>query len=86
MRILMYLVIGLIVAIFVAAILPRKICALGAAVLLILGIAVPFGLWTYANHFVTGDPSSYGMLGTLCVIFFAPAGIALGILAMLKSD
>ncbi len=85
MGILMYLIIGLLAAIFVAAILPRKFCIVAATVLLILGIGVPAFLWTSAAQ-TGGDTSAEGMLGTICVILFAPAGIALGILALLKSD
>jgi amino acid permease len=55
-------------------------------VALFLGIIVPLGLWSYAEIFVSGDKSTQGMLGTICALLFAPAGILILLLSFFKND
>ena len=81
-----YVIGGLLLALLIAALLPRWLCRALGAIGLLLGIVLPIGLWTYASYFVPGDPSGQGMLGTICVILFAPAGLALTVLAYFKSE
>ena len=85
MNILVTIVIGWAAAMLVVLLFPRWLCLALGAVLLILGIAVPACLWTYAAWFVRGDQSGFGMLGTICVILFAPAGLALTVVGFFKS-
>jgi len=84
-HILLYLLIELGAAILAAAILPRRIALGLAAILLVLGLAVPAALWLRESQ-MQGDASAVGMLGTICFILFFPAGLALAILAWLKTD
>lgn len=86
MRILSYLLAGIFLALVVVAILPRRICLLVGGLLLLLGVVLPVGVWGYSALFVRGDPSAYGMLGTICVILFAPVGIVLMLLALAKKE
>ena len=82
----LYVMIGLMVAAGAYVILPRRVCIALGGITLLLGIVAPLGMWAYANHFVPGDRSGHGMLGTMMVILFAPAGIALTFLGLLKEE
>ena len=82
----LYVMIGLLVSAGIFVFLPRRAILLLALNALALGIAAPLVIWSYANTFVQGDRSAYGMLGTLMVILFAPSGVALTFLGLIKSD
>ena len=82
----LYVMIGLMAAAGAYLVLPRRICIALGGIALLLGIVAPLGVWGYANLFVPGDRSGYGMLGTLMAILFAPGGIALTILGLLKAE
>lgn len=86
MLLLSYVLIGLAVAGGITLLLPRRICLWLASIALFFGMGLPMLAWGYASYFVHGDTSGYGMLGTLCVILFAPAGVFLGLVGLLKSD
>jgi hypothetical protein len=81
-----YVMIELMVAVGLYMILPRRFCIALGGIALLLGIAAPLGVWGYANLYVSGDPSGFGMLGTLMAILFAPGGIALTILGLMKAE
>ena len=82
--ILLYVITGIVVALIIAVLLPRRIALFLGLTALLLGIALPIGLWTYAEFFVPGDKSAQGMLGTICVVLFAPAGILITLFAAFK--
>ena len=86
MYLVLYITVAILFAMLVAALLPRPFCLAIGLIFLILGILVPLAIWGYSAQFVKGDPSAYGMMGTICVILFAPAGITITILALLKGD
>ncbi len=86
MRILSYVITGCIAALAVVFLLPRKYALFLGITALFLGTVVPIGLWTFAYFFVSGDTSTTGMLGTICVILFAPAGVLISILAYFKNE
>lgn len=81
-----YLLVGLGVSFAITTLLPRGLCFLLAAIALFLGVIAPLAIWSYANCFVPGDKSSYGMLGTILAVLFAPAGLAIGGLSFFKGD
>jgi len=84
--ILSYIIIGIAVALLIGAIFPRSITLYIGLTALFMGIVFPIGLWSYAEYFITGDNSAEGMLGTICVILFAPAGFVITVIALLKSN
>jgi len=77
---------GIVISLLIVFLLPRKIALLLGLVALFLGIIVPLGLWSYAEIFVSGDKSTQGMLGTICALLFAPAGILILLLSFFKND
>jgi hypothetical protein len=85
MWLFVYLIVGFIVSAAIALVLPRRVCLGLATIALGLGILLPALVWGYASLFVHGDNSAYGMLGTICVILFAPAGFLLALFGMLKT-
>ncbi len=84
--ILSYIVTGIVIALLIGVIFPRSIALRLGLAALFMGIVFPAGLWSYAAYFVSGDDSLQGMLGTLCVILFAPAGFIITIVALLKNN
>jgi len=57
--------------------LSRRMCLALGAVGLVLGLAGPAAVWTYGSLYIKGDPSGYGMLGTLLAYVFIPVGAGL---------
>lgn len=57
--------------------LSRRMCLALGAVGLVLGLAGPAAVWTYGSLCIKGDPSGYGMLGTLLAYVFIPVGAGL---------
>jgi hypothetical protein len=84
--ILQYIIIGIVVALLIGAMFPRPIALYIGLASLFMGIIFPIGIWCYAEYFVAGDNSAEGMLGTICVILFAPAGFVITVVALLKSN
>lgn len=59
MRILSYLLVGIFIALMVAAVLPRRTCLILGGLLPLLGVVLPVGVWSYSAMFVHGDSSAY---------------------------
>ncbi len=64
-------------------ILSRHQCLILGGTGLIAGIAGPAILWTI-EAMAQGDTSAYGMFGTILFILFAPIGIGVTIIGILK--
>lgn len=80
----LYLFIALLVVVAGYFVFPKWLCLALGGIALVLGIVAPLAIWSYAKVFVAGDSSSYGMLGTLLMVLFAPGGIALTLVGLLK--
>lgn len=85
MYFILYVALGLLIAWAITSVLPRILCVWLTVTALFLGIVLPICVWGYGSLFVSGDPSGYGMFGTICMAVFAPAAIMLALFTFFKS-
>ena len=65
--------------------ITRRLCFVLGAIGLMLSIVGPLTVWTWGTIFVKGDPSGYGMLGTLLAFVFMPIGLGLVLVGWFKN-
>ncbi|MGI8906974.1 MAG: hypothetical protein ACR2IE_10850 [Candidatus Sumerlaeaceae bacterium] len=79
-----YVLVEVLVACGLVILLPRTACLWLAAIFLAAGIALPAILIAYANAFIPGDRSSFGMFATICAAVLALPGIIMALGGLLK--
>ena len=86
MYLFIYIGIVLLLAFLALSFFPRWLCLTLGLLCLMLGIIFPLLVWSHAHAQVPGDKSSYGMLGTIFAMLFAPLGLVMSLIGMLKRN
>lgn len=81
----LFVLIFLFIFLFGCFFLTKKLCYGVGLSSLVLGTILPASLWIYAEFFIKGDQSSYGMMGTVIAFVLIPPSIGLILAGLIKS-